>query len=116
MAGQRTESPILVQASAAQTATGQTTGVEIPLQSLRLAVMVNVTAVSGTTPSNTFSVQWSNDNINWAVADTADSFTAITATGNVVKDFTVKAKYFRVVYTISGTTPSFTFSVTAFGV
>jgi hypothetical protein len=97
--------------SAARTATGQGSGVLIDTKAENLAVMVNVTAVSGTSPSCTFSVEWSNDGgATWAVGDAADAFTAITATGNKVKSFAVKGLMARLVWTISGTTPSFTFS------
>src|SRR5690242_21111593 len=101
-------------ASAARTATGQGTAVAIPDSAENVAVSVLVSAVSGTTPSCTFSVEWSNDEgATWAQAETPDAFTALTATGNKVKDFTVKGRLMRLVWTISGTTPSFTFSSTA---
>lgn len=97
--------------SSARTATGQGSGVQLPLTADNLAVMVTVTAVSGTTPSCTFSIEWSNDGgATWAQGDAADTFTAITATGNKVKTFAVKGQMARLVWTISGTTPSFTFS------
>ena len=112
--------PIVVQASAAKTATGQTGGLNSylanPSESRNAVInlMATVTAVSGTTPTLDLSVQWSNDGgTTWAGADTADSFAQITATKNTVKQFAVKGAMFRVVYTIGGTTPSFTFSLTA---
>lgn len=114
--------PVVLQASAAKTATGQT-GVFSSSVVNRdgtnqnvLNILAAVTAVSGTSPSMTLSVQWSNDaGTTWFDADPADAFTAITATGNKVKQVTVKAPAFRVLYTITGTTPSFTFSLTATG-
>lgn len=33
------------------------------------------------------------------------------ATGAKVKQFTIKAPYYRVVWTIAGTTPSYTFTI-----
>lgn len=99
--------------SSARTATGQGSAVLIDTKAENLAVMVNVTAVSGTTPNCTFTVEWSNDGTSWAQADSADTFTAITATGNKVKTFAVKGVMARLVWTITGTTPSFTFSSTA---
>lgn len=114
--------PVVVQASAAKTATGQT-----PQQSSYpflsgdatrqgvLNLIANVTAVSGASASMTLSVQWSEDGTVWADSDPVDTFTAITATKSVVKQFQVKARLFRVVYTITGTSPSFTFSLTATG-
>jgi hypothetical protein len=41
---------------------------------------------------------------------TADAFTALTAAGVKVKQFALKAPHYRLVWTITGTTPSFTFS------
>lgn len=105
----KTRSTRVIKASGAVTATGQSslfdegTGDEI-------AVMLDVTAVSGTSPSMTVSVQWSNDGTTWFTADPADSFTAITAAAKVTKVFTVKGLYARLNYAITGTTPSFTFA------
>lgn len=99
--------------SSARTATGQGTGIVLPPTADNVAVSVVVTAVSGTSPSCTFTLEWSNDGTNWAQADSADTFTAITATGNKVKTFAVKGVMARLVWTITGTTPSFTFSSTA---
>lgn len=79
-----------------------------------LSILLNVTAVSGTTPSMTVSVQWSNDGVTFADNDgTADTLAAITAAKATVKQFPVKGAFFRVVYTITGTTPSFTLTASA---
>lgn len=105
-----------VVASAARTTTGNSGAVATPAGA-NLAVLVNVTAVAGTTPSMTLSVEWSHDGGNtFAQADTADTFTAITAAGAKVKAFPVKGEHFRLVWTITGTTPSFTFAASAYGV
>lgn len=75
---------------------------------------VEVSAVSGTTPSMTVEVQWSMDGTTFGPVDTtADAFAAITAVGNVVKQFTAKAPFFRLAWTVTGTTPSFTVTVVA---
>lgn len=110
-----------VVASAARTATGQSAALTpgaaaalsggAPGQPSRIALVVNVTAVSGTTPSMTLTVQWSSDGTAWSDTETPEGFVAITATKNVVKEFTAKAAFYRLVWTISGTTPSFTFNV-----
>lgn len=99
----------VIQASAAKTATGQTPAFDEGSHD-KLVVLLDVTAVSGTSPSMTVSVQWSHDNVTWFDADPADQFTAITAVGKKTKDFTVKGLYARLNYTITGTTPSFTFA------
>lgn len=108
--------PHTVVTSAARTATGNSGALDAPGES-RLCLIAAVTAVSGTTPSMTMSIEWSNDGSVFAVADTtADAFAAITATTNVAKSFQVKGAYYRIVWTISGTTPSFTFTCSQMGV
>lgn len=105
-----------VVASAAYTATASSAGVPLTNDvGEYVSLFVNCTAVSGTSPSMTLSVQWSNDGVTWADADgTADTFAAITAAKNTVKQFIVKGPLYRVTYTITGTTPSFTFGVTSY--
>lgn len=107
--GQRTA---VILASAARTVTGQSTAFDVGNLDT-LDVLVSVTAVSGTSPSMTVNVEWTNDGSTWFVADPADAFTAITATGNKVKQFAVKGLSARLNYAISGTTPSFTFAASS---
>jgi hypothetical protein len=62
----------------------------------------------------TLSVEWSLDGgTTFGPADPVDAFTAVTnvATGVKVKLFDVKGPHYRVVWTITGTTPSFTFKL-----
>lgn len=108
--GARTFTTILP--SAARTATGQSGAFDEGNLDY-LNVLVDVTAVSGTSPTMTVNVEWSHDGSTWFVADPADAFTAITAAGKKVKQFTVKGLYARLNYTIGGTTPSFTFAAYA---
>lgn len=104
--------PELVAASAARTATGNSGAQTLLDKGAMLDVLVDVTAVSGTTPSMTVSVEWSQDGgTTFAQADPADQFTALTAAATKAKNFVIKGNAYRVVWTISGTTPSFTFSV-----
>lgn len=80
-----------------------------------LALLSDVTAASGTTPSLTFSVEWSHDYTVFAPADPVDTHgAAITAADKRVKVYAVKGSSYRVVWAISGTTPSFTFAVSEF--
>lgn len=97
-------------ASAARTTNGNSAALLLapPADSLNVAMFV--TAVSGT-PNLVLSIEWSNDGTTFAPAETADAFTAVTTTGNKVKQFAVKGPYARVVWVITGTTPSLTFSV-----
>lgn len=104
--------PTVAVASAARTATGSSGSIDVGHQDF-LSLMLDVTAVSGTTPSLTLSVEWSHDGATWFTADPVDTFTAVTASGKKVKLFQVKGTVARVTWTISGTTPSFTFSVTS---
>lgn len=86
-------------------------------KSLNVGVMVEVTAHSGTTPTLDLSVEWSMDGTNFAPAQAADSFTQITTTDQrVIKLFAVKAPFFRLVWTLGGTTPHYTFSASRYGV
>lgn len=95
-------------ASAARTATGNSG--PRAAKGFKLGVVIHVTAVSGSTPSLTPTIEWSHDGTNFGAAQPADSMTAITTAGTHAKQFDVKGRFFRLVWTISGTTPSFTFS------
>lgn len=79
-----------------------------------LSVLLNASAVSGTSPSLTVEVVWSNDGVTFVSATTPDTFTAITAAGTALKQFNVKAQYAALKYTVSGTTPSFTLTATGY--
>lgn len=75
-------------------------------------VQVNVTAVTGTTPSLTVSVEDTCDGVNWSEVAASS---AITATGTT--SLRISAPFsdtLRIVWDISGTTPSFTFDVWAY--
>lgn len=77
--------------------------------STALRVQVNVSAASGTTPQLTVFVEDTLDGTNW---NTVDTFPAVGVTGNTVRNITtVFTNSCRVRWTITGTTPSFTFSV-----
>ena len=99
-------------ASAARTTSGNSG--QVTVEGPTFGVMLNVTAVSGTTPSMTLSIEWSPDGVTWYPGETADAFTAITATGARAKAFPVKGPYARASWAITGTTPSFTFVATSF--
>lgn len=71
-------------------------------------LVLDVTAVSGTTPSLTVTVETSHDGTTWV---SAGAFAAITAVGSERKAFSGLRDFVRGVAAISGTTPSFTFSV-----
>lgn len=103
---------VTVVPSGARTTTGTSAAVLGADTGDVLSLQVNVSAASGTTPTLLLSVEWSIDGTNWATLDgAAETFTSITTTANRIKTFPVKAPNYRVVWTIGGTTPSFTFSV-----
>ena len=97
----------------AVTATGASSTVVPTPVGTTVAVNILALVVSGTTPSATFEIQWSNDGTNWCVADgSTDSFAAITAVKNVAKNVTVKGGMMRLAWTVSGTSPSFNINAT----
>jgi len=102
--------------SAARTATGQSAAITVGRveTSGKFGLILNCTAASGTTPTLDVTVEWSADGTNFFAAQAADSFTQVTTTGQVgAKSFDVKGPFYRVKWTIGGTTPSFTFTVDA---
>lgn len=104
------KAPATTVSSSARTANGNSAAIPLGDLGQQLAVLVNVTAVSGTSPSMTLSIEWSPDGVTFYKSDPVDTFTAITATTTAVKTFAVKAPFYHLVWTITGTTPSFTFA------
>lgn len=86
-----------------------------PARNGKLAVLISITASSGTTPTLDVSLEWSHNGTTFYPSDPADAFTQMTGTAPKFKSFDIKANYFRVVYAIAGTTPSFSFGATATG-
>jgi hypothetical protein len=105
--------PVVVVASAARTTSGNSASIDPGEGGETICLQVGVTAIGGT-PSMALSIEWSNDGTNWAVPETADTFTAITNTIQRVKTFERKALLYRIVWAISGGTPSLTFSITEY--
>lgn len=99
--------------SAARTASGASGGISVN-GSERVNFLVDVTTVSGMTPSMSLAVEWSHNGAVWFPADPVDSLgAAVTEATRRVRATDVKARFCRVVWTITGTTPSFTFAVHA---
>lgn len=74
-----------------------------------------LTAVSGTSPALTLEVQWSMDGATWASAEPPDVFDPLTGPATVVRRFDVKAPYWRVSITVTGTNnPTFTGTANAY--
>jgi hypothetical protein len=94
-------------ASAARTTTGNGTGTANGYRAQ--VAKLDVTAASGTTPSLTVTIQDSPDGSAWT---TRDTFAAKTTTGTETRPLPRGLDTnIRAAWTISGTTPSFTFSV-----
>jgi hypothetical protein len=101
-----------VQASAAKTASGVIELDYNPDEYDSVDLYINVTAVSGTTPSMTLTYQTSVDDGTTYFDGTATA--AISTVSKTVLSITSKlGSKARLSYAISGTTPSFTFSVIA---
>ena len=97
----------VLQASVTKTASFNSTGVDLkgtPRRGLKARVIV--TAASGTSPTLDPKVQHSDDNSTFT--DLAAG-AQLTATGEVFIPFETSKRYVRLVATIGGTTPSFTY-------
>lgn len=77
-----------------------------------ILVLVQVTAVAGTSPTLTVSVEQSVDGVTWT-AIPASAAPVMSTLGNTVCNAAVPQQFARVVATIGGTTPSFTFRASA---
>jgi hypothetical protein len=99
---------VTLHASAARTASGSGTGVELGDRSgIRLDLAV--TAASGTKPSLQVDLETSSDNATWRPVG---GFTALASTGTQRMSLGGLDRFVRAVWTISGSgSPSFTFSV-----
>lgn len=94
--------------SAARTASGQSDGTGAVAGFIEGNVLLDITAVSGATPSPTVTVETSADGIAW-YSHTA--FTAKTTAGRDSLKLGNLGSFLRISHAISGTTPSFTFSL-----
>lgn len=101
------DSFVLVAPGTVTTANGQTSGRAVGyIHTLRLDRVV--TAASGTTPSLTVLIEHSPDNSTWS---THTTFTAATAANSEHKVLSGLDRYVRARWTVSGTTPSFTWGL-----
>lgn len=102
---------VTVLASGALTASGQSAAIDVGGAGT-LRAQVQVSAVSGTSPSVTMTVQTSHDagvSDAWRTAGAA--YSALTAVSNSPWQSFAVDRYVRVSYTVSGTTPSLTTTV-----
>lgn len=94
-------------ASAARTTSADGPSVELGDRGV-LRLDLTVSAASGTLPSLQVDVQTSKDGTTWRAIG---GFTALAAAGTQRASFPGCDRFARASWTISGTTPSFTFSV-----
>jgi hypothetical protein len=104
--------------TAARTATGQTSGIDLQTYDGDVVFLLDSAAGSGTSPTLDVTIEDSADNSSFAAISGA-AFTQVTGTASAQKLVVNKdnaRRYVRVKYTIGGSSPSFTFSVNAVGV
>ena len=103
----------------ARTATGNGTGADLQARDGDLCLVLDSAAGTGTTPTLDVTVESSDTLGGTYTAITGAAFTRVTTTASqqllvISKD--EARRFVRIVYTLTGTTPSFTFSVNALGV
>lgn len=106
-------------ATAARTASGNTTGVDLQARDGDLYLILDCAAGTGTTPTLAVIVEHSDTLGGAYTAISGATFTTVTTTASqqsllISKD--EARRFVRIAFTIAGTTPSFTFSVNAVGV
>lgn len=79
-----------------------------------VGVQINTSAIGGTSPNITYSVEWSMDGTTWATGDPVDTFTAVTAVGVKIARFNVRAPLMRVKAVTTGTGPTATWTPTVY--
>ena len=107
---------ILHPPSTARTSTGDGTGAQIGALSASqsMYVAVHITAASGTSPTLDLELE-SDDNSGFSSATSRITFTQATTTGWqwAKVDGAITDDYWRITYTLGGTSPSFEFAVIA---
>lgn len=78
-----------------------------------MSINISISAVTGTNPAAEFRLQWSYDNVIWAEANPRDVIGTATAPVSVIQRFPVKAPYWRLAVTVTGTNPVFTCTANA---
>ena len=81
-----------------------------------VVVAVDVTTFSGNTETLNLEVEWSPDGTSFASASTPDTIAEITAVGQFFGRFSTKAPFWRLAYTIGGTTVVLDFKAVAINV
>lgn len=106
--------PMFTEAATARTATGNGTAITLPDDIAELFIGLDITAVSGTSPTLVLQVQQQDANGVWqTLAATSSLNTVTTATLHLPAGSFVLlgGGQMRIRWVIGGTTPSFTFRV-----
>ena len=106
-------------ATAARTATGSATGVDLQQYDGDVVLILDSAAGTGSSPTLAVTVEHSDVLGSGYTAISGAAFTRVTGTASAQKLVISKdeaKRYVRVTYTIGGSTPSFTFSVNGVGV
>jgi len=112
---------LALQALTTVTATGTATALNIPTGTATrgLPVRLVATTVSGTTPTFTAKLQESTDGTTYIDAlwltDPTTNVNSLTAAGQLSGNYQSEKAYVRLVYTISGTSPSYVFKAEFMG-
>lgn len=103
---------VFSEAATARTATGNTAGTDILPEGCSAAMLsVNVTAVSGTSPTLTVQFQQQDANGVWVTLGATSSLNSVTTAVVVMIPptvFVAGGGVYRIRWVIGGTTPSFT--------
>lgn len=115
----QTQEPLVIAArSISATGTTQSPSFGVDPAVDWVAIQLNCTANGGTSPNVTVTVQWSMDGgTTWSDADAtaADAFTALTLSGQVfIKRFNIKAPLLRLKEVTTGTSPTLSYTATAY--
>lgn len=98
-----------IHASGAETANGESPALDIGQHDEALAFL-DVSAASGTSPNMVVSFEYSPDGVTWF--DSGVAYTAVTTVARPAsKQLTNFGRWIRAKWAITGTTPSFTFSL-----
>ena len=103
--------------TAARTATGQTSGIDLRTYDGDVVFILDSAAGGGSSPTLDITIEDSADNSSFSALSGA-AFTQVTGTASAQKLDINKdeaKRYVRIKYTIGGSSPTFTFSVNAIG-
>lgn len=98
---------IIAQESSAQNSSGASPSVDLGVRTT-VELVLAVTVVSGTSPALVVAIEHSDDEVLWS---TLGSFAAANASGRTALRLPGSLRFLRARWTISGGTPTFTFSV-----